>query len=424
MGKVYINGKAYDSITGLKLNIPDELDATVTNNETVNSDEVSQTTNQKLETLKQPVKRRRTPKQELLAKAVAREFENEDKHPKPSSRSEKSTKVTPVTPNWINNFNKGNPPIEIQPIKVSNPHKNNQIHRDAPNHHSRKRLQRSSTLNRNFVKKPMTSSMSARVARRVPVVIEKHPNVQKFAPYVYQQSSARKIGNDIKKQQHNLKTSLDAPFIPLTTHKTIEKIAQNDIKSHSVEKISGVELKNFLIKNQLDKPVKNDSSNHTKLNGSVKPKIQRHFAKSTLVTAALAVLVLGGYFTYVNMPSLSIKVAANKAGINTSSPYTPSGYSIDGPVAYSPGRITIKYKSNNGAPGYSITGQSANLNNSEVLESFVSSESSQYEKQNVNGITVYEHDGDATWMTNGVLYKLNGNELLSDEQISKIIQSV
>ncbi|MGE5309518.1 MAG: hypothetical protein ACM3JF_00380, partial [Sphaerimonospora mesophila] len=42
----------------------------------------------------------------------------------------------------------------------------------------------------------------------------------------------------------------------------------------------------------------------------------------------------------------------------------------------------------------------------------------------LDGITIYHYGDNASWVKNGVLYTLNGNALLSDDQIVKIVQSV
>jgi hypothetical protein len=133
---------------------------------------------------------------------------------------------------------------------------------------------------------------------------------------------------------------------------------------------------------------------------------------------------LGGYFTYINMPAISVRVAANRAGVDTHAPYSPNGYSIDGSVAYAPGQITIKYRSNTGAAGYSITGQTSEWNSRNVLDNVVAPENEDYETLNAGRVTVYRYGDRAAWVSNGVLYTLNGNDLLSSEQIERIALSV
>jgi hypothetical protein len=149
---------------------------------------------------------------------------------------------------------------------------------------------------------------------------------------------------------------------------------------------------------------------------------RRRFAVPTLVTAALAVLVLGGYFTYVSMPSISVRVAAARAGVDAHMPYTPSGYSIDGPVAYEPGRVTINYKSNGGGVGYSLTQQNNTWGDDVVADSLV--EEGKYTTISAGQVKIYRYGGNAAWVNKGILFTLNGNQTLGDEQITRIVESV
>jgi hypothetical protein len=52
----------------------------------------------------------------------------------------------------------------------------------------------------------------------------------------------------------------------------------------------------------------------------------------TIVTAIFAVLIVGAYLTYVNIPSISVGFAASQAGINATYPqYKPDGYHLSQP---------------------------------------------------------------------------------------------
>jgi hypothetical protein len=78
---------------------------------------------------------------------------------------------------------------------------------------------------------------------------------------------------------------------------------------------------------------------------------RRRFTPATILSFGLAVAVLAGYLTYANLPSISVRIAASKAGVDAKAPFMPNGYSINGPVAYSPGIVTINYRANGGGNG-------------------------------------------------------------------------
>jgi hypothetical protein len=195
-----------------------------------------------------------------------------------------------------------------------------------------------------------------------------------------------------------------------------EKLAQREMTKVAP---TSSDLKNALISEQMDQPIDHKARAKAEKKAA---RSRRRFAAPTLVTAALAVLVLGGYFTYVSMPSISVRVAAARAGVDAHAPYTPNGYSIDGPVAYAPGSVTINYKSNGGGAGYSLTQQSNTWGDNVVMNTLV--EGSDYTSLKVGNLTIYRYGNQTAWVDNGILFTLGGNESLGDDQITRIVDSL
>lgn len=423
MGKVIINGKTYDSLTGLQLMDDShakpkiEIDSTPVNAAKEITAPVSPAK-------AQAPKVKRVSRQERLAAAVAQEFAREDpvSHKKKTTRAAKPKAIASEAsaPGWIANFVEGHDPIEIEPIRLdtlNKPDQPKQRKHSPAQHYSRNRAQRSQTLNRHFVKKPVNSMTHVSVNRRSTPAVAKHPDVHRFAlTTVTATAKSPKINMPTKKNVSP--PTLDAPFVPVVSHHAAKKLVAIPQKTT----LSSSELKDFLIKNQLDQPLDKKTRRRAE-KSAAKFGTRRHFTRTSLVTAALAVAILGGYMTYISMPSLSIRVAANRAGVDSQIPYTPNGYSLDGPVAYSPGQLTIKYKSNSGGSGYSITEQTTVLDSREAFSSSYENGSS-YTTEELNGTTVYYYGNNAAWVKDGVLYTLSGNHLLGNDQVSKIIQSV
>lgn len=145
-----------------------------------------------------------------------------------------------------------------------------------------------------------------------------------------------------------------------------------------------------------------------------------------VVFGCFALVLFGGYLTYLNVPNLSVRVAAAQAGIDASYPgYRPDGYRLDGPVAYSDGEVRMAFAANTGDTGFTLNQTKSSWDSSALLENFVREESDDdYTTSQEKGITIYSYDGDAAWVSGGILYTIDGNAPLSPDQIRKIATSV
>lgn len=143
-------------------------------------------------------------------------------------------------------------------------------------------------------------------------------------------------------------------------------------------------------------------------------------------SASLAVLLLGAYLTYLNMPALSTRIAASQAGIDASYPsYQPMGYSLDGPVAYKEGTVSMKFAANGGPQNYTLTQTKSGWDSSAVLEYYVEPNAGgNYITTTANGLTIYTYGDNVVWVNGGILYTIDGNATLSDSQIQRIATSL
>ena len=143
-------------------------------------------------------------------------------------------------------------------------------------------------------------------------------------------------------------------------------------------------------------------------------------------STALAVMLLGAYFTYLNMPALSTRIAAAQAGINASYPgYQPSGYSLNGPVAYSEGSVVMKFASNGSDENFTLAQTKSNWDSSAVFENYVKPNAGRnYSTATINGLTIYTYNNDAAWVNGGILYTIKGNAQLAPSQIERLATSL
>lgn len=271
------------------------------------------------------------------------------------------------------------------------------------------RPQKSQTLYRKALKKP--AAEPATLDTRELDASGRSPMISKFGthftvhPELTKQASAEKP---------------DETVAPAQMHPTVAKVFQRQQQHHTPAKqLSGKELKEQLIKERLaevgDVPHKQQKRAWFKS----KPRV------ASILTATLALLVLGGYLTYMNLPVISMKVAASRAGVNATFPnYRPDGYSLNGPITYSPGEVNINYKSNSNDSDFKITQKPSNWDSQGLLDNFVSRQTENYLTFQERGVTVYTFGNKAAWVNGGLLYTLDGSASLSSDQILRLATSM
>lgn len=167
---------------------------------------------------------------------------------------------------------------------------------------------------------------------------------------------------------------------------------------------------------------------------SPKPKLSHRIGrrlrlspKVTKISAMIAsVLLLGGFFLHQNLPNISMRIAAAKAGVDARLPdYKPAGFGLSNAISYSPGQITVQYKSNSDERSFALTQASTDLNNEAVLDKEISAKKQTYQTLESQGKTIYIYDGsNAAWVDDGTLYKIEGNSSLSSEQLLRVAGSL
>jgi hypothetical protein len=146
----------------------------------------------------------------------------------------------------------------------------------------------------------------------------------------------------------------------------------------------------------------------------------------SIASGSLAVMLIGAYFTYLSMPSLSTRVAAAQAGINAGYPsYRPTGYSLSGPVAFNQGTVSMKFAANAGPGSYTLQQARSGWDSSAVLSNYVEPKvGDQYTTTATNGLTIYTYGTSAAWVNCGILYTISGDAPLSSEQVQRIATSL
>jgi hypothetical protein len=293
-------------------------------------------------------------------------------------------------------------PIEKKAEAVSSSESVEPVHheRNHPAHTMHQKTQKSHILNRQVVKK------DAPVLPQAHPVVKRSPHITKFAPHPSGTPKVTPRSMDIGPVAHPMVQKAHDQMARPEAAKTAPKPSQA--------------IKQEAIAEALQK-----APSHKANTGE--HKIRRKFSRmASLASASLALLLLAGYFAYINMPHLSIRVAAAQAGINASYPeYKPDGYSLSGPIAYGQGEVDMKFASNSGPQNFSIKQTKTDWDSSAVQENYVKDKwGNDYMPYSEHGLTIYAHDGNAVWVNGGILYTIEGDAPLSASQIRSIATSL
>jgi hypothetical protein len=277
--------------------------------------------------------------------------------------------------------------------------------------------QKSQTLNRRTVKNTVTPA-----AKATPVASPEPPIEQETKAITPKPVHKSQAITKFAPHPSGVKPRVMSDIAPAHPHPTVTKAHQKiEAQKHQASAIAPKPsriVKEEAIKEAMAKaPAKN----------AKQAKSRRKFPRfASIASAAFALLLLGGYFTYLNMPNLSVRVAAAQAGINASYPeYKPDGYSLRGPIGYGEGQVTMKFAANAGPQNYTVSQAKSSWDSSAVLDNYVKDKAGDnYITYNERGLTIYTFDGNAAWVNGGILYTINGDAPLSSDQIRRIAVSM
>lgn len=278
--------------------------------------------------------------------------------------------------------------------------------RTKPSHHMHKQIESSRAVNRHAPDAPLIQKRSE-IKRTLQSTTMKSPAVARFAPQPSKTHGRPRLMNDIT---------------PATAHpiakKAEERIQQADVRRAPVAVKPSAVIKNEAIDEALSKAPRH---------GATKPikSARRAPRMLSFASMALSLLLLAGYLTYINLPNLSVRVAANQAGINAGYPgYRPDGYRLAG-VNYDSGSVSLKFAANAGPQNFTITQQQTSWDSTAVKENYVKTNwGDDVVPYSERGLTIYAHQGNAAWVNGGILYTITGDAPLSASQVRSIATSL
>lgn len=315
---------------------------------------------------------------------------------------------------------------------------------------ARRIIQASRTLNRRFVRKPLretgeyAESIAVRHIKQVKAsaIIESARSVNDipdetideviattesdFTP-VLTKSQATNLKALTKKSSHS-----SQPVPSTTTPKdTKGESATDDQSALNLSKLAPTDYDD-LMDDRIDQLTKIlqasnelDQQDRTATKRRLGQPKKHRFRFSTIMATAGAMAIIVGLGVYISLPTISVKLAASRAGINAKNPYALSGYSLDNNIAAQPGKVTISYKSASGNGGYSVTQESDKSTTDYALRLNVSRQNGgSYQEMDVNGKTVLLYGNKATWLAGDMRYTIDGSDLMDSNQLRSIVKSL
>ena len=311
----------------------------------------------------------------------------------------------------------GMPVVVSHPERAASDHSAKVVHQTTA---------KSNTLSRRYVKKPDYLKTIAEAP--VEVAATELPKITRFqtrsAPSAPR--SSRMI-SDIKRpvsarpaSKVVAQPSTDTPAVIHPFVQRIEAVRAAE-KTEYVSKPSDI-LKKEAIETALASSETTSGRKRRVKDHSARDRKTKFSHRLSFAAGGLAVLLVSAYFTYISMPTISVRVAAAQAGVRASYPaYQPSGYSLSGAVAYQPGSVSMNFTQNGGKEGFTLTQANSGWDSSALYQNYVAKESGgQYSISQDNGLTIYTYGNDAAWVSGGILYTIHGDATLSNEQVQRI----
>lgn len=170
-----------------------------------------------------------------------------------------------------------------------------------------------------------------------------------------------------------------------------------------------------------DAVAKSSKKKHTK-----KSFFKKYPRALTISVVVLIIIIIGGYITYLNLPSLSVRLASAQAGISASYPsYQPSGYALNGSASYDKDEVTLNFKATAGPQTFTLQQTKSNWDSSALLENFIIMQNEgKYETYIDSGLTIYVYGTNASWVNGGILHTITGDAPLTNEQLRRIALSM
>ncbi|MBR0431193.1 hypothetical protein IJJ05_02810 [Candidatus Saccharibacteria bacterium] len=274
-----------------------------------------------------------------------------------------------------------------------------------------RKVKSSTTLNRKYVKKPMK-------------------NTSEIIP-IKRSSKLSHFNRQIIENKANLEQEKIAP----AEKHPVQTIANNRMKERKMvavqtqkQQLSAQELKEQAIRKALLAASKVETKAKTEPEDEpIAKKMHFGFGRVTLALSCAAVAVFAiAYFVNLNMPDISLRVAAMQSGLEASYPsYVPRDYSITS-ITSEDGKVVLNFKKHADGSEFTLTEEKSSWDSNALFSNYVKTTYDEnYLVIREQGLTIYVSESNAAWVNGGVVYKLTAvPETLSKKQITSIAVSL
>ena len=306
-----------------------------------------------------------------------------------------------------------------------------------------RRVQASTTLNRKYVRRPgsvRSSLKSDAVAKPTTTPRITSTAKRQSTDLARRQALAEKINRE-RLASLNKKTVAKpvatapktihrdtTPIDPATPHPLEKKLAaRKSAQTTSAESISMKDKKDAAIKSALASVATMDAKNKRKPIASHIKTSRTFSAKKVILAfscAAIAVAAIG-YFVSLNMPDVSVRVAAMQTGIEATYPtYIPRGYALSN-ISSEDKKLVMNFIDSE-KHSFSISEEKSSWDSAALESNYVKEEwESNYSTIREQGLTLFISGSNAAWVNGGIVYKLTTTSgELTKKQIKSIATSL
>lgn len=307
-------------------------------------------------------------------------------------------------------------PVATQPAKKAKP----TTARTAPAHAATK-LQKSKTLMRPAVSKPKPVIKSDVSRVKHEIRSKQDPARTARAASVVKSSAINRYGA-VATDHRIIKKVAHMPVASQPAHLTVtQKVAHlaTSTEAHLKQSVDVIE-----------ESLRNASAHLERFDGDhIKRSFHERFGfrnkVANLSSFTFAVLLLVGFFAWQNAPNLEMRVAATRSGVAAHMPgYKPAGFGVSRNVKIDPGKVAVTFRSNTDDKKYTVTQQASTWSSDSLLSNHVLATRQPFQTYQDQGKTVYIYDNsNATWVSGGVWYRIDGNANLTSDQLLRIANS-
>jgi hypothetical protein len=306
------------------------------------------------------------------------------------------------------------------PHKPSAPQHHTAAHHKTtrpPAKHAKRQVAKSQTLVRKGLEKPAVKPHPTH---------NKTPESLLHEALLKRQARARQIQKNRLVQRFNMQAE-PAPKVtpqhkplPVATQRHHSSQPLPSIRQHHSKPLRQNTIQDF------EEALKNATSHMEKPPKKSRKRILPKATKLNVTFVSLTVLLLSGFFAWQSMPNLQMRLAASRANVDARLPaYSPVGYDADSGIISEPGKVTVSFTSNIDDQYFNLSQEASGWNSEALYANYVlpRDDSNQVLSSEDKEIYLFD-DSTATWVDNGIWYRIEGTADLTTEQLQRIANSL